>query len=88
MDRRRHFSGVVATTLWFTVRWIPHCMLLIPSAIAVIAVPVTGNAGQGPDHDYTTSSVIVFALALSLLVGSRRPQCWRHRAGNCADESW
>ncbi|MCA2306438.1 cytochrome c oxidase assembly protein [Mycobacterium intracellulare] len=63
------FSGVVATTLWFTIRWIPHCMLLIPSAIAVIAVPVTGNAGQGPDHDYTTSSVIVFALALSLLVG-------------------
>ena len=63
------FSGVVALALRFTVRWVWHALLLIPSLIAVIAVPVTGNAGQGPNHDYATSSVIVFALAVAVLTG-------------------
>jgi len=63
------FSGVVALALRLTVRWVWHCVLLIPSLIGVIAVPVTGNAGQGPNHDYATSSVIVFALAVAVLTG-------------------
>ena len=63
------FSGVVAVALRLTIRWVWHCVLLIPSLIAVIAVPVTGNAGQGPNHDYATSSVIVFAAAVTVLTG-------------------
>ncbi|HTY29607.1 MAG TPA: cytochrome c oxidase assembly protein [Mycobacterium sp.] len=63
------FSGVVAVALRLTIRWVWHCVLLIPSLIAVIAVPVTGNAGQGPNHDYASSSVIVFAAAVTVLTG-------------------
>ncbi|MCV7174593.1 cytochrome c oxidase assembly protein [Mycolicibacterium sphagni] len=65
------FSAVVAVALRLTVRWIWHFVLLIPSLIAVVAVPVTGNAGQGPHHDYATSSVIVFMLALTVLTGAK-----------------
>jgi putative copper resistance protein D len=64
-------SGVVALALRLTVRWVWHCVLLIPSLIGVIAVPVNGNAGQGPNHDYATSSVIVFALAVAALTGMK-----------------
>ncbi|TVS86488.1 cytochrome c oxidase assembly protein [Mycobacterium helveticum] len=63
------FSGVTALALRLTVRWVWHVVLLIPSLIGVIAVPVSGNAGQGPNHDYATSSVIVFAVALGVLTG-------------------
>ncbi|WP_167103609.1 cytochrome c oxidase assembly protein [Mycobacterium sp. DL592] len=63
------FAAIVAVALRLTVRWVWHVVLLIPSLIAVIAVGVTGNAGQGPDHDYSTSAVIVFSLALAVLAG-------------------
>ncbi|MCX2930565.1 cytochrome c oxidase assembly protein [Mycobacterium sp. CVI_P3] len=63
------FAAVVTVTLRLTVRWVSHAILLIPTFIGVIALPVTGNAGQGPDHDYATSAVIVFALALAVLTG-------------------
>ena len=54
-----------------TVRWEWHVPLLIPPIIGVVAVPVTGAAGQGPDHDYATSSAIVFTLAVSVWAGLR-----------------
>lgn len=60
---------VVAIGVRFTLRWLGHCLLLVPSVLGVIAVPVTGNAGEGPDHDFATSAVIVFALAVAVLVG-------------------
>jgi putative copper resistance protein D len=63
------FATVVSIVLRLTVRWVWHVVLLIPSLIAVVALPVTGNAGQGPDHDYATSAVIVFALAVAVLTG-------------------
>ncbi|WP_059020613.1 cytochrome c oxidase assembly protein [Mycobacterium sp. M26] len=65
------FAAVVAVSLRLTVRWVWHVVLLVPSLIAVVAVPVTGNAGQGPDHDYATSAVIVFSLALAVLAGMK-----------------
>lgn len=65
------FATVVAVSLRLTVRWVWHVVLLVPSLIAVVAVPVTGNAGQGPDHDYATSAVIVFSLALAVLAGMK-----------------
>ncbi|AKN17014.1 hypothetical protein B586_11370 [Mycobacterium haemophilum DSM 44634] len=60
---------LVALTLRVIIRWPGHFVLLIPAVIGVIATAVTGNAGQGPDHDYATSAVIVFALAVATLSG-------------------
>jgi len=65
------FAAVLAACSRLTVRWEWHVPLLIPAIVGTVAVPVTGNAGQGPDHDYTTSSVIVFALAVSAWAGLR-----------------
>ncbi|CAN3127926.1 cytochrome c oxidase assembly protein [Mycobacterium sp. smrl_JER01] len=62
-------AGVVAVGVRFTLRWPGHLALLIPAGIGVIAPAVTGNAGEGPDHDIATSAVIVFALALAVLFG-------------------
>jgi putative copper resistance protein D len=62
-------AAVVTIALRLTVRWVWHAVLVIPTFIGVIALPVSGNAGQGPDHDYATSAVIVFALALAVLAG-------------------
>lgn len=63
------FSAVLAITVRLTVRWEWHVPLMIPALVGVVAVPVTGNAGQGPDHDYATSSVIVFAVAVAIWAG-------------------
>jgi len=62
-------AAVATVVLRLTVRWVWHAVLVIPTLIGVIALPVTGNAGQGPDHDYATSAVIVFAVALAVLAG-------------------
>ena len=64
-------AAVLAVFSRLTVRWEWHVPLLIPAVIGVVAVPVTGNAGQGPDHDYATSSAIVFAVAVSAWAGLR-----------------
>ncbi|OYN82136.1 cytochrome c oxidase assembly protein [Mycolicibacterium sphagni] len=62
-------AAMVTVALRLTVRWVWHAALVIPTFVGVIALPVSGNAGQGPDHDYATSAVIVFALALAVLAG-------------------
>ncbi len=59
----------VAATARLSVRWVTHVVLLVPALIGIVAPPVSGNAGQGPDHDYATSAAIVFAVALAALVG-------------------
>jgi putative copper resistance protein D len=64
-------AALLAVLSRMTVRWEWHVPLVIPAVIGVVAVPVTGNAGQGPDHDYATSSVMVFAIALSIWAGLR-----------------
>ncbi|MCW1959940.1 MAG: cytochrome c oxidase assembly protein [Mycobacterium sp.] len=64
-------AAVLTAFSRLTVRWEWHVPLLIPAIIGVVAVPVTGDAGQGPNHDYATSSVIVFALAMSIWAGLR-----------------
>jgi len=60
---------VVALGARFTVRWTGHLLLLLPTLIGVVAVAVTGNAGQGPDHDIATSAAMVFAVALAVVTG-------------------
>nr|WP_255525501.1 cytochrome c oxidase assembly protein [Mycolicibacterium sp. BK634] len=62
-------AAIVTVGLRLTLRWVWHAVLVIPTLIGVIALPVSGNAGQGPDHDYGTSAVIVFAFALAVLAG-------------------
>ena len=62
-------AAVIAIASRLSVRWEWHVPLAIPAVVGVVAVPVTGNAGQGPNHDYATSSVIVFAVAVSLWAG-------------------
>ena len=62
-------AAVTALGLRLTRRWDWHVPLLVPAIIGVVAFPVNGNAGYGPDHDYATSSVIVFTVAASVLAG-------------------
>ncbi|MDP7730942.1 MULTISPECIES: cytochrome c oxidase assembly protein [Mycobacterium] len=63
------FALPVAVTLRLNTRWLGHAVLLVPTVIGVVATAVTGNAGQGPDHDYATSAAIVFAVAMAGLTG-------------------
>jgi hypothetical protein len=60
---------VVAVGIRLSVRWVTHFVLLSPAVIGVVALPVSGNAGQGPDHDHATSTAIAFTVALAALVG-------------------
>lgn len=62
-------AAVLTVVLRLSLRWEWHVPMVIPALVGVVAVPVTGNAGQGPDHDYATSSVIVFAAATSIWAG-------------------
>ncbi|WP_099020420.1 cytochrome c oxidase assembly protein [Mycolicibacterium palauense] len=65
------FAAVVAVGVRFSVRWVGQLLLVIPAATALIAVPVTGNEGQGPDHDVATSAAIVFTVAVAVLAGTK-----------------
>ena len=65
------FATIVAITSQFVLSWIAHLVLLIPTGIAVAALPMAGNGGQGPNHDYTTSLVILFVLAVAISLGYR-----------------
>ena len=62
-------AAILDVTTRLVLRWEWHVPLLIPAVVGVVAAPVTGDAGQGPDHDYTTGSVIVFALAFAVWAG-------------------
>ncbi len=64
-------SIVVAIGVRLSLRWVAHFVLLVPTILGVVAVAVSGNAGDGPDHDYATSAVIVFAVALASLTGAK-----------------
>ena len=52
-----------------SLRWLGQCVLLFPALIGVVAVPVVGNAGQGPNHDYGTSCVMVFWVVIAVWLG-------------------
>ena len=60
---------VIAVVTRISLRWVSDVVLLLPAFVGVIAIPVSGNAGQGPDHDYAASTTIVFAVALATAVG-------------------
>lgn len=62
-------AAVVAVGVRFTLRWLGHVLLLVPAGIGLLAPVVTGNAGEGPDHDIATSTAIVFTIAVAVLVG-------------------
>ncbi|MGJ6126724.1 cytochrome c oxidase assembly protein [Mycolicibacterium sp. Y3] len=62
-------AAVITAAIRLSLAWVTHVVLLLPALVGVIAVPVSGNAGQGPDHDYATSAAIVFAVLFAVLVG-------------------
>ncbi|GLE54683.1 hypothetical protein ATCCBAA256_42930 [Mycobacterium montefiorense] len=62
---------IVAICIRLSLSWLTHFVLIVPALLGIVAVPVNGNAGQGPDHDYATSTVIVFAVALAVLTGTK-----------------
>ncbi|MCX2964561.1 cytochrome c oxidase assembly protein [Gordonia aquimaris] len=62
---------VIAIVVRITLSWTAHALLVIPALIAAVALPVAGNAGQGPNHDYTTTAMIVFAAAVAVITGLR-----------------
>lgn len=64
-------AAVIAVCARFGLSWTSHVPLLLPAAIGVVALPVAGNAGQGPNHDYGTAAAIVFALAVAMSLGVR-----------------
>lgn len=61
----------LAVGVRFTLRWIGHCIALLPALVGVVAVAVTGNAGQGPDHDIATSAAIVFSVTVAVWAGTK-----------------
>lgn len=65
------FATIVAIAVRFFLSWIAHAVLLIPTGIAVAALPMAGNGAQGPNHDYGTSLVIVLVLAMAVSIGYR-----------------
>ncbi|NDK90680.1 cytochrome c oxidase assembly protein [Gordonia desulfuricans] len=65
------FATIVALLSRFFLSWIAHLVFVIPTGIAVAALPMAGNGGQGPNHDYMTSLVILFILAVSVSIGVR-----------------
>jgi len=64
-------AAILALALRFTLSWVSTCVLVLPSMIGVLALAVTGSAGEGPDHDYSTSAAIVFAVSLAVLTGHK-----------------
>jgi cytochrome c oxidase assembly factor CtaG len=57
----------VGTRLAFS--WITLLGLAALGAVAVLPPAVTGNAGEGPNHDLATGAVILFAVAASIMPG-------------------
>lgn len=64
-------ATVVALVIRWFLSWMAHVMLLIPTGIAVAALPMAGNGGQGPNHDYGTGLVILLVLAMAISIGYR-----------------
>ncbi len=78
---------VVLSAVRFSLKWSTAVAALLPAMIGVVAVPVVGNAAQGPNHDYTTGVVMMCTVALAGSFGLRiawlrRP---RHVLGACDD---
>ncbi|WP_461167762.1 cytochrome c oxidase assembly protein [Tsukamurella serpentis] len=49
--------------------WMAHLWILIPAALGLLAVVVTANEAQGPDHDYTNAAVMSVALFGAIWLG-------------------
>jgi putative copper resistance protein D len=60
---------LLAVALRFVLAWAGLFGLAAVAVVAVVAPPCVGNAGEGPNHDYATGSVILFTAALSVVGG-------------------
>lgn len=52
-------------------RWNPTVLAAIPACIGLMAVPLTGNVAQGPDHDIATTLAFGVYVPLAVLIGVR-----------------
>lgn len=60
---------LLAVGLRIVLAWTGLFGLAVLAVVAVVAPPCVGNAGEGPNHDYATGSVILFTAALSVVGG-------------------
>lgn len=64
-----------ATVSWlflaFFSRWTPTALTALPVAVGMLAVPLTGDVGQGPDHDTLTTLGVVVFLLIPLVAGMK-----------------
>ncbi|MEV0358141.1 cytochrome c oxidase assembly protein [Nocardia sp. NPDC050697] len=60
---------VVAVFARFALSWIRLVVLAAVAGLATLPPAVTGNAGEGPGHDYTSGAVLFFQLAVSVAPG-------------------
>jgi cytochrome c oxidase assembly factor CtaG len=74
-----------------SLRWVGQCVLLLPALVGVVAEPVTGNVASGNNHDYATSAVIVFWVALATVLGVKAAMLnglgRRGEVNNAADDA-
>lgn len=59
----------IATLSRAVLSWNGLFGLAALSVLATLAPACVGNAGEGPDHDFTTGAVILFTTSLSVLAG-------------------
>lgn len=68
-------TAVAATVSWlflaFSSRWTPTALTALPVAVGMLAVPLTGDVGQGPDHDTLTTLGVVVFLLIPLVAGMK-----------------
>ncbi|MGN0097396.1 MAG: cytochrome c oxidase assembly protein [Corynebacterium sp.] len=68
-------TAVAATVSWlilaFSSRWTPTTLTALPVAVGILAVPLTGDVGQGPEHDTLTTLGVVVFLLIPMVVGMK-----------------
>ncbi|WP_297006756.1 cytochrome c oxidase assembly protein [uncultured Corynebacterium sp.] len=66
-------SAVAAAVVWLATElrptWIPTVVSVIPAFLGIMAVPVTGNVAQGPDHDIATTLSFGVYVPMAVLIG-------------------
>ncbi len=60
---------IVYSALRTALSWIAHLWMLLPALVGLLAIVVTANEAQGPNHDYTTAALCTLAPAAALWLG-------------------
>ncbi|GAA4397346.1 cytochrome c oxidase assembly protein [Tsukamurella soli] len=63
------FAVIVLVALQSALSWIAHAWLLLPAGLGLLAVTVTANEAQGPNHDYSTSALMALTVTAGVWLG-------------------